>query len=615
MQQQFTVAHVTHEAVEKIGGIGTVLEGMMISPVYKERVRRSILIGPLFGHLAAEPRKCLGDDGEVLYSSIDDVDTAGLGGKLRPIEWAFGVRIVYGIRRYNNIGEGRTGESEVLLIDVYNTKTDRLNVFKGRLFTHFGIDCARYESRWDFEEYCRLAEPAYYALNALLAEEDLPCVLVSHEFMGMCTALLAKMEGGDNFRTVFHGHECATARGIVENIPGHDTAFYNLMRQAAGQDLFVEDVFGNQEENMRHVVIEKSHSLDGIIAVGHETANEMQFLSREMSQANVDIVYNGLPVMKVDLEAKKQSRKKVDDWAEKVVGFRPDYLFTHVTRPVLSKGLWRDLKVCSHLDLLLGEEGKRGLLIILTCGASVRSEYDVRHMAKTYGWPANHRHGYPDLVGPEVDISNDIDGFNRAHTNVRGMLVNQFGFSRSALGPAAAADMDISDLRKAADVEFGQSTYEPFGISQLEPLGSGAICVFTDICGCSGFFRDTVKRLGKTAADFPSVMEVDYTKLQRPWSFEELKTMTREERDVVEENVAQDVARKLLTHLPRTDADRERLIAGGQELVEHMGWDAVLANGFFPLLERITNGNPQEAETAPPAPMKKPLQKTPAPIS
>ncbi|HEB60570.1 MAG TPA: hypothetical protein ENJ06_01980, partial [Phycisphaeraceae bacterium] len=110
---KFTVAHVTHEAVEKIGGIGTVLEGMMISPVYKERVRRSILVGPLFGHLAAEPCRCLGEDGKVLYSSIDNIDEVGLAGKFRPIEWAFNVRIVYGVRRYVNEAEDRTGEAEV----------------------------------------------------------------------------------------------------------------------------------------------------------------------------------------------------------------------------------------------------------------------------------------------------------------------------------------------------------------------------------------------------------------------------------------------------------------------------------------------------------------------
>ena len=43
---KYTLAHVTHEAVEQIGGIGTVLEGLMTSPVYQAQVRRSILVGP-----------------------------------------------------------------------------------------------------------------------------------------------------------------------------------------------------------------------------------------------------------------------------------------------------------------------------------------------------------------------------------------------------------------------------------------------------------------------------------------------------------------------------------------------------------------------------------------
>ena len=583
------MAHVTHEAVEKIGGIGTVLEGMMISPVYKERVRRSILVGPLFGHLAAEPCRCLGEDGKVLYSSIDNIDEVGLAGKFRPIEWAFNVRIVYGVRRYVNEAEDRTGEAEVILIDIFNTNTDRLNLFKGRLYTNFGIDCARYESMWDFEEYCRLAEPAYYALNALLDEEDLPCVLISHEFMGMCTALQAEMEGGDAFRTVFHGHECATARAITESIPGHDIAFYNLMRQAAGSNKFVEDVFGPQDGNMRHVMISRAHCLDGIIAVGDETANELKFLSPEMARADVEIVYNGLPVMPVDPASKAASRKKLDDWAEAVVGFKPDYLMTHVTRPVISKGIWRDLKVSSHLDRMLGEEGKKGLLIILTCGASPRNEHDVRHMAEEYGWPNHHREGYPDLVGPEIGFWNDMSAFNQAHQNIRAVLVNQFGWSRERLGPAAAEDMDFADLRRATDVEFGQSIYEPFGISQLEPLGSGAICLFTDLCGCSGFVRETIEKLGGAVEDYPNVLIADYTRLPSPMSMDELLNMTREMRDQLEEITAMDVARKLHQHLPRNEAARDLLIDKGQLLARHMGWDAVLAKGFFPLLERITN--------------------------
>ena len=40
-----TVVHVTHEAVQKIGGIGAVLQGLLTSPVYLAHASRNILVG------------------------------------------------------------------------------------------------------------------------------------------------------------------------------------------------------------------------------------------------------------------------------------------------------------------------------------------------------------------------------------------------------------------------------------------------------------------------------------------------------------------------------------------------------------------------------------------
>ncbi len=70
-----------------------------------------------------------------------------------------------------------------------------------------------------------------------------------------------------------------------------------------------------------------------------------------------------------------------------------------------------------------------------------------------------------------------IAEFNRTHRCVRAMLVNQFGWGRRFLGSACPEAMTFDDLRRATDVEFGQSVYEPFGIAHFEPLGSGAICM------------------------------------------------------------------------------------------------------------------------------------------
>jgi len=122
-------------------------------------------------------------------------------------------------------------------IDVFNTNADRLAVFKLRLWETFGIDSKRYEGMWDFEEYVRLAEPAFYSLQALMSDEDVPCLLFAHEYMGMPAALQAILDGQQQFRTVFHAHECATARRLVEDHDGHDTMFYNVLRQARDDGL------------------------------------------------------------------------------------------------------------------------------------------------------------------------------------------------------------------------------------------------------------------------------------------------------------------------------------------------------------------------------------------
>ena len=41
------VVHVTHEAVEKVGGIGAVLSGLMTAEAYGASVSRTVLVGPL----------------------------------------------------------------------------------------------------------------------------------------------------------------------------------------------------------------------------------------------------------------------------------------------------------------------------------------------------------------------------------------------------------------------------------------------------------------------------------------------------------------------------------------------------------------------------------------
>lgn len=590
-EKPLTVVHVTHEAVEKMGGIGTVLEGLITSPVYQRAVKRSILVSPLFDRTpGGDPLRRLGPHASAcLYSGPDNHDPEGLGAILRPIEWAFGTPIVYGRTRIHaEVDHGRDGVADILLFDVMHPDQDRLAEFKLLLNERYGIDSRLYEYSWDFEEYCRLAAPAFHALAALIPPADQPAALISHEFMGICTALMAASEPRSRrrFRTYFHAHECSTARRIVEDHPGHDIAFYPAMRRAMAAGLRVGDVFGDQSSYARHALVSRVHHLDGTLAVGDETAAEIRFLSRDFDAARVELCYNGVPSASLDMSAKKAARARLDRWARAVFGFTPDYLFTHVARPVISKGIWRDLRVCAHLERTLKERGQRALFVLLTCGASPRTNEEVNRMAREYGWPAEHREGPPDIVGPEASLWHDIRAFNNPARPgagaVTAAIVNQFGFSRDRLGDAAPPDLSLADLRRAADLEFGQSTYEPFGIAHLEALHAGAISVPTSVCGCVGFLRRSMADAGLGEGESRCVVIADYTRDVRA----DPLAMTQPERDAHEDRVAQHVAREILRRLPRNDGDRAAMLAEGQALAARMGWDRVCADFFLPMISR-----------------------------
>lgn len=586
--KKLTAVHVTHEAAEKCGGIGTVLEGILTSPTYQANVDRSILIGPFAEHVHVDPAERLGSRSTLLYSGMDGIDKLQLGGRLQPIEWAFDVKIVYGKRVFDVPGSDRVGEAEVVLIDVFKINQERLNLFKLELFKRLGIDSTRYESAWEYEEYVRLAVPAYHALLALLRRDQLPCVLFAHEFMGLPTAFKCVMDGEKQFRTIFHAHECATARRLVENHPGHDTRFYNVLKRSREQGRYVDDVFGDQSDSFRHALISRSHLCDGIIAVGDDTADEMHFLGPHFDHHHIDLVYNGIPANPVTMKQRTRSRGLLADYAEALIGRKPDVLMTHVARPVISKGLWRDMKVCHELDDRFVRAGRYGVLFILTTAAGRRRSRDVLAMESEYGWPRTHRKGYPDLVGPEIELNEMIQVFNAGHQRVQVVLVNQFGWDRPHIGHRLPDGMDFADLRRGTDIEFGMATYEPFGISPLEPLGSGALCVISSICGCAGFVEEVTQGRG-----IPNVLVADFNQLEASDTSDGLLDIGWVERDRIEHRVCAEVADEIVRRLPDGDAGRRLLLESGQRIVPRLGWDHVLEHHLIGMLRRVVEADEQ----------------------
>jgi hypothetical protein len=203
-------------------------------------------------------------------------------------------------------------------------------------------------------------------------------------------------------------------------------------------------------------------------------------------------------------------------------------------------------------------------------------------MEQQYHWPVAHREGLPDLSDGEALYYQGVQEFNAKSRSVKVVFINQFGFDRRLCGDRVPADMEFADIRKGSDAEFGQSIYEPFGIAQVEPISFGGICVFSNVCGCAGFVNKVAG--GKPT---PNVIVADYTQLPDvPLRPEQLLNIGQAERDAIEHQVAERVARELIDRLPRTPEEFAAYLARGQALADNMSWDAVARDYVLPGIQR-----------------------------
>ena len=590
MANETTVVHVTHETVGKIGGIGAVLQGLFTCKSYLDAVDRSILIGPLFTTEGTVLER-LGENGEVLYSTVDGLVNEGYAPAFRKIESFYNTGIVYGRRTFVDKQTGIKSSPEVLLIDVSHLDKGVVNEFKKRLFEEFGIRSHLYENLWDYEQYIRLAPVAIAALKAIGAAKE-STVIISHEFMGMPTVLAAILEPSCDYKTVFYAHEVATMRRIVEEHPGHDTMFYNVIKEAYNDKLYVNEVFGDQSSFFKHALVEASKYCDRIYAVGDYVLRELRFLAPEFENADIDIVYNGIPAYQISTADKLISKEKLQRYCENLLGYKPDFVFTHVTRMVQSKGLWRDLRVLEHIEKEFRTQDKTGALFLLSTEVSQRRGCDTHNMESAYNWPVAHREGWPDLSGGEANFYTAVQEFNAQSRNIKIIFINQFGFEPKKCGKRMPEDMEFMDIRKGSDVEFGQSIYEPFGIAQLEPLTFGGICVISSVCGCSGFLQDITG-----AKSVKNVIIADYTNLgARSYAdIEDMLQIDQPVRNQIEASESEKVAMQICSRLAKNESEIESMVQTGHELAKNMSWDMAVKNYLLSSLQKALHKQPSQS--------------------
>ena len=564
-----TLVHVTHEAVQQAGGIGAVLRGLITARSYQSHCQRTILLGPLADPDGAQP---LGPDGELLYDASRSIRAAQVADRLSAVERAFGVRLVYGRRLLTQ--DGRRAAPEVLLVDVSHPP-QRLNEFKRDLFLRFGLESHRYEQHWEYEQYLRLAEPGFAAVRSLVG--DAPFLLLAHEFMGLGTAFKALMSDAA-CKTLFYAHEVATVRLLVEERPGRDIAFYNALRQARANGQYIDELFGRQDGYFKHALVSQAYRLDAVLAVGDWVVEELRFLGPEFAARPIDLVYNGVPAAELSVAEREAAREKVRASGAALLGWTPDLVFTHVARLVASKGLWRDLLVLEHLDRHLWERGQRVLFIALATETGRRDPEDVQRMA-AYGWPLVHREGGSDLSSGELKFDLLVRAFNARTRAVKALFVNQFGWDQQSCA-FLPANAEFADLRRGSDVEFGQSIYEPFGISQVECLSAGTISVVSDVCGCRGFVCQAAGEAG-----LGGFIEGAYTQLDE--AARAGQPIGVRECTQAEALQSQVVASALARQLSTGATGRNRLLAEGYAAARKMSWERVAEDMLLPVLRRL----------------------------
>ena len=578
--------HVTHEAVHKVGGIGAVLQGLVTAKAYRSAVDRVLLVGPLGDR---HRKDSLGPDGTIVYDNWQGIWSEEAGTALQAIEVKHGVRMVYG-RRPFACPDGSTVEPEILLVDVESSIPHGLDLFKHQLYERYGLASDRYEGQWEFEQFMRLAEPAFDGVEALTADQTDAVWFVAHEFMGLPTALRATMSTDRRYHTAFYAHEVATARRIVEEQAGHDASFYPALAAGLAQGRDLEDVYGSQDDFFKHALVLQAIRCDAILAVGDRVLDELTFLGKEFRQATIDLVYNGLPEADcLSLAGRKRARRLLSDVAEGLVGFRPDLCFSHVSRLVPSKAMWRDLLVLQAMDPFLQARRNTAVMDVLATEAGARLPASTKHMHEAYDWPLVHCEGYPDLSPGELTFDLLVRKHNTRARNSRVVFINQFGFDAISCGGALPEGVGFTDLRCGTDAEFGQSMYEPFGIAQIEPIGFGAISLVSDACGCVGYLQQAHATAGGTPdAPLPPVHIVgDYAGGDR--SSAPVPAEERTDASWLEEQASGRAARALEQALPRNDKQRQIGLEVGHAVAVEMSWERVVSGQLLPALQRAEN--------------------------
>ena len=589
MPYKKTLIHITQNTTDGPDQKDTFLTGLLTSHSYIDSIERSIIIGPLYRGVVDGLGR-LGPNFRVLYSSQNGITGNSYAQELAAIEAKFGVAIVYGIRNFYHPDTHRATPAEVVLIDVSRANIYPVNVLKTWMYDEFQLPSDQYEKNSQYEQYVRLAPAALAVLRALGASDpSQPAVLISHDTVGVPCALAAIMDPLGSFKTIYLAHQVPTVRRLVESNPGHDTLLYNALNWARQNQYYVGELFGPQDSSFQYALTNAAQFCDNIITVSEQVKQELRFLGPRFDTLNLDTVHHGLSAQKYSLERKKISHTRLQQYAGNLLGYIPDYIFTHTAGITTGKALWRDLRVLYQLEPLFQQQGRTGAYFLFSPDTPASSQSDLssnqlQDLDSSDFCPPRrvaHRDQYWTLSESEAAFYCFIQEFNARNQHIKAVLINPLGWEAHKQDCCMPPEMDISDLCIGSDLEFCQSTYEPFGHTPLQSVANGGLCVISNICGCT----DLLDLLDLSEID--NVITADYTRNGTShFSRKAILALNQAARDQIEERISDQVARTIMDRLPQNDDQMEKLLRQGHQLAQSMSWDHICETFFLPAIDR-----------------------------
>ena len=376
----------------------------------------------------------------------------------------------------------------------------------------------------------------------------------------------ALLRNDERYKTVFYAHEVATARLLVEGDGGHDTRFYNVLRLGSAQGRRWMQVFGDQSWFYKHAMILRAGVCDRIFAVGDPVVDELRFLGGVFRDKPIDLVYNGVPAAPITLEQKLASRELMLQYAENLYGYRPDYIFTHVTRMVPSKALWRDVRVLEHLEWTLAAQGKRAVTFVVSTASppaaaprmSSAGRRNTAGRSATAGITATCKGGEPLLL----QRAGAVPLGPQRQQDLPGEPV------RLGARPLRPAHARGDALRRPAHrhrpgvrpVDLRAVRHRPGGAAEL-----AARCAWSPTSAAAWGSSTALRR----AEPNPNLIVADYVsvppdwKLWSPW---DALRIDERIRNSIEARNSYLVAQQIAERLPQNDDDRRRLLEDGQRV-------------------------------------------------